>query len=281
MREMHPRLGFQQSLFREDYRGTDKIGMGLSDAEFLRQTLRRLEDLPRPFLAFLMTLSTHHPYEIPEREVRLRLPHDLQDTVLGRYLQAVHYTDGAIGEFVRELEAGGLLDQTVLVIYGDHAAHLGLGDDYFLGRVLEQHADWGPSTRGEFDATLWRARHTVPLLIHLPGDAAAARRFGSAGHLDIAPTLLNLLGIEGHEMVGLGRDLTRGENSVVVFRDGSFVEGSAYCRPATTNGERPGCWDARTGQAVDPTPYRSRFDQAREHLEVSDLLVTGDLIPRR
>jgi phosphoglycerol transferase MdoB-like AlkP superfamily enzyme len=279
MREMHPRLGFGTSLFRESYAQTETVGMGLSDAEFLRQTLPRIAALDRPFLAFLMTLSTHHPYEIPPALVRLRLPYFLDDTVLGRYLQAVHYVDAAIGDFVADLDAEGLLDDSILVVYGDHEAHLGLGDDYFLSRVLETYAG-APESSGEFDPALWVARTTLPLIIHLPDDRAAGTRSTSAGQLDVAPTLLTLLGIQDHEMVALGRDLSAGKNSLVVFRDGSFVEGRAYCGPTDSDASLR-CWDTETGAGLETGPFLPRLQEARRHLEVSDLILAGDLIPSR
>ena len=44
------------------------------------------------------------------------------------------------------------------------------------------------------------------------------------GHLDVAPTILSLLGIEDNGSVMLGQDLTAERPSLVVFRDGSFAD---------------------------------------------------------
>ena len=46
---------------------------------------------------------------------------EFEGTLLGKYLQTVHYFDTVFGEFLTRLEADGLLDQSVLVVYGDHA----------------------------------------------------------------------------------------------------------------------------------------------------------------
>ena len=48
----------------------------------------------------------------------------LNNTKLGNYIRSVHYADEAIGEFINKLDSEGLLDNTVLVIYGDHDARM-------------------------------------------------------------------------------------------------------------------------------------------------------------
>ena len=48
----------------------------------------------------------------------------MEGTELGRYFKSVHYADSAIGDFVDDLDKEGLLDNTVLVIYGDHDAKI-------------------------------------------------------------------------------------------------------------------------------------------------------------
>ena len=55
--------------------------MGLSDASFFRQVSERLESLPQPFYAFLITLTNHYPWPELEGFVGLELPEDLQGTV--------------------------------------------------------------------------------------------------------------------------------------------------------------------------------------------------------
>ena len=61
---MHPIVRLPaESLFETDFMLTDQIGWGLNDRDFLQQMVPRLEDLPRPFGAWLITLSLHHPFD--------------------------------------------------------------------------------------------------------------------------------------------------------------------------------------------------------------------------
>jgi len=271
-RVMDRSLGIQRTYFREAFRGRP-VGMGLGDAEFLQQTIPLMKRERAPFLGYLVTLSTHHPYRMPDELKKFPVP-GLEGTLLSDYLHAVHYADEALGAFLKKLEEEGLLDESVLVVYGDHDAQLGPPEH--LEKLLTRYAGFGRRAPG-FDARYWREENRLPLIIRLPHGEHAGVRSTSAGHLDLGPTVLGLLGIGGHDMVMLGRDLTQGKDALVVFRDGSFVLGDTVCLPRRS---RPGCSNVRTGAAVDGDGLQSRFAEARWQLDVSDMVLMGDLIPR-
>ena len=273
MATAHPAYGIQRSWFRERFDQGEQLGMGLSDASFFRQVVPMLADEREPFMAFLVTLSTHYPHQLP---AGLRTPSldEPPGSLAGDYLQSVHYLDRAVGGLIADLERSGLLDRSVLVLFGDHVA---LGDDDLVG-LLSRHGGYPDRTPG-FDPFYWRAARRLPLLIHLPGDSAAGVRSGTAGHLDIAPTLLTLLGIDAPRMPALGRDLTREGHSLVVFRDGSFVVGDTVCVHRSASIAARTCRLFGTGGEIDPQSLRHRFEDARERLEASDVLLSGDLIP--
>ena len=267
MRAMHAGLGFQRSYFEDRYQMTELIGPWLADHEFFAQTTPLLKAQPAPFMAFLLTASNHHPYRLPPEHRDLVLG-DLEGTLLGDYLQAVSYFDRAFGAFVDQLRAAGLLDTSVIVLYGDH--HGFLGDPPELARLL------GIRARDEY--RILQARKKVPLMIRLPHGERAGVRTVTGGHLDIAPTLLSLLGIRHESGLMLGRDLTQGQSSLVVFRDGSFTDGTTWY--AHRAGVAAGtCYAVATGARVDCAVVAAQRREARARLEVSDLVVRGDLVP--
>lgn len=269
---MHRQLGFRESYFREFFGPGEKIGMGLGDREFLRRALPLLARQPEPFLAYLITLSSHHPYPLPAAHKALRLG-DLEGTLVGDYLHSVHYADGAIGEFVRGLETRGLLDRSVLVLYGDHKAKLG---EEHLQRLPGVGAGVVSSPTAKLRA--WRERHRIPLLIRLPGGAHAGTYSPSGSQLDILPTVLGLLGVRDSGTVTLGRDLSGGTNSFVAFRNGSFALGDTLCVTPTASDVHALCGDVGSGETLDAARLRPQFQRARQRLRVSDQLVVGDLI---
>lgn len=267
MASMHPALGFQRSYFEETFRLVEPVGLWLSDREFFAQTVPRLRAQPLPFMAFLLTASNHHPYRLPAAEKRLSLG-ALEGTLLGDYLHSVHYFDRAFGEFVDRLHQEGLLDTSVVVVYGDHQGFL--GDPPELARLL------GFSEGDEYRTV--RTRKNVPLLVRLPQAEAAGVRANTGGHLDIAPTVLSLLGVHDRSSVMLGQDLTHGRHALVAFRDGSFTNGAIwYVRRGS--GAQGACYAVATGRAIGCGAIEAARRDVRERLKVSDLIVRGDMIP--
>lgn len=264
---MHPSLGFQRSFFEKNYQPIERIGSWLSDRQFFAQTVPILKAQPAPFMAFLLTSSVHHPFRLPPPDRALALG-SMEGTLLGDYLQLVRYFDRAFGEFVEQLRQAGLLETSVIVVYGDH--HAFLSDPPGLGRLL------GFADMDEFRALQIRKR--LPLLIRLPHGEAAGVQTAAGGHLDIGPTVLSLLGVSDSSSVMLGTDLTRGRDSLVVFRDGSFTDGATwYVRRIAS--KPPACFDAKTGRSIDCSVAAERRREAQARLQISDLIIRGDLIP--
>jgi phosphoglycerol transferase MdoB-like AlkP superfamily enzyme len=169
----------------------------------------RLEQLPRPFGAWLITLSLHHPFDaFPDAHKVLRLG-ALEGTSFGNYLHTMRFFDQALEDFKTALARDGLLDDSVLVIFGDHDA--GFTRDASLARTI------GIGT----DAAAWTLNDRVPVFIrsHRWGGSGGAGGAGGsddelvgarampAGQTDLAPTVLALLGIDPAPLPYLGRNL--------------------------------------------------------------------------
>jgi lipoteichoic acid synthase len=270
--KLNPRYGFHSSFYEDTFDPNDFLGAWLSDDQFFSQMVPRLEGRPEPFFAYMQTSSHHHPYKLPHHYQHLQLGR-YQGTLLGDYLQSAHLFDRAFGQFVERLRGSGMLDRTMIVLYGDHQGFL--GDPHELGELL------GRPQWCEYDR--FSVRKRTPLVIRLPGGAHAGERPVVGGHLDVAPTVLSLLGIDiddGDYEVMLGRDLTRERPSLVVFRDGGFADDTHYYIQRFGTEDGPVCLEIATGRPVDCTTLEDQRRAARERLEISDLIVQGDLIPR-
>lgn len=213
--EIERAMGFQHSYSKKDFVQDEKIGMGLSDRSKLRQMLDKLDELDSPFHALIYTTSSHSPFELRGRE-RLDLG-EIHDDLEGRYLQAINYADHAVGEFIEGLRERGILDRSVLVIYGDHhGLNRRIAD-------LEELLDLPP----EAERAWFAEERRVPLLIRLPNGEGAGVRTVMGAHIDLPPTLLGLLGIPRAGVPMLGRDLLGPEpgpnREVAAFADGSAL----------------------------------------------------------
>lgn len=153
-------------------------------------------------------------------------------------------------------------------MYGDHQAYL---DGTRLRGLL------GSGKLSQYDS--FQLRKRVPLLIRLPERLASGVRAVRGGHIDIAPTILNLIGIIPDDIVMFGKDLTQGTDSFVVFRDGSFVDGKHLFLNGFGTISTSRCYEVASGKLFDCGPLEGKRRDALEQLEMSDLILRGNLIP--
>jgi lipoteichoic acid synthase len=212
--EAYPSMGFESYFSKEHFEQDEVHNLLLGDKTFLRQTAKRLGDLTAPYYAFIMTLTSHHPFTFLEGYDAIDVG-SFEGTIVGDYIQSIHYTDAAIGQFYATLKREGILDETLMVLYGDHAA--------FNYNEKDQDAlsEW-------FDADMQELleqikANQVPLIIRLPGEAEPKLISDNAGMIDIYPTVANLLGLESEYL--MGRDLLNTEEGIVILKGGSFVKG--------------------------------------------------------
>jgi hypothetical protein len=156
-----------------------------SDLDLARRVIERYDarDRQRPLFFSIYTASMHPPYSLPATEgPRPREPEEA-------YLRALAFTDRALGQIFEHLRRCGTLDRTILIVVGDHA----------------QPSDWHYAN----DATIGlpnAGRTWTSLLIAAPGLPAGTLVDQAVSHVDVAPTLLGLLGLRcSHHF--LGQDL--------------------------------------------------------------------------
>jgi len=273
---MHPSYGFRHTLFEPDFRLTEQIGWGLNDRDFLQQMLPHLTTLQRPFLAWLITLSLHHPFEdFPAAHKVLKLG-PLEGTSFGNYLHTMRFFDEALEDFKVALAKNGLLDASVMVVFGDHDA--GFARDEALATLLGIGARGGAETAGNDVAAeaAWVLNDRVPLFIRAPGLRGV--RVMPAGQTDVAPTLLALAGIDPAPLPYVGRNLLGAADSGPVARPyGDWLDGQHLF---LTRGADHVCVDLGRRLAADRERCRLADEAARHARDVSRLVVVDDLQQR-
>jgi arylsulfatase A-like enzyme len=143
----------------------------------LRAWLDRQVETGTPFFATIMTNVGHFPYRTPmDWPVRQfgGVPEARND-----YYNAVAYADGFVGAVVDELTARGVLDDTLLIVLGDH------------GEAFNEHGlVW--HTGVPYEEAL-----RIPGLVRLPGPVRRAGRIeGLRQQIDVWPTVAAVLGLE-------------------------------------------------------------------------------------
>jgi phosphoglycerol transferase MdoB-like AlkP superfamily enzyme len=267
---VYPHVGFEKYYnIKDGLQLDEKIGIGLSDESFLRQTADQLKELPQPYEAFVVTLTSHGPFNFEGLPHELNLG-SLEGTDAGNYLHAVHYTDKAIGHFIDRLRQDGALDNAVVLLYGDHGGvfRQNSGTADLLGFAPADEVNWT------------RMEKSVPFLIRLPGGAHAGVQPHVAGEADIAPTLAGLLGIHSDKAYFMGRNLLDQPEGIAPFYNGSAMNDQFLFWSTDSNPALGRCYERTTHQQVDVGQCVPLAQQAADRLDVSQLIVTRDLIPK-
>ena len=192
-------------------------------------------DASRPFFLVYLPIAGHHPYASPE-------PGPFEgEGALDAYRNALWYGDRALARLLGGLRERGLEQETLTVVFGDH------------GEAFGQHD-------GNFGHTLfaWDENVRVPLVVSAPGLVGPSRARQVASVVDVAPTILDLVGEPvpaGYEGASL---LSGPPRMAFVFTD--YALGWA--------GLRDGCWKYLLELEAD----RSRlFDVCQDPGETRDL----------
>ncbi len=200
-------IGFEKTMDISNFNMEEVIGLGISDGSYLNQIQPLAAKQPQPFHMHIVTLTSHGPFDIPEKYRELNLDKKLDQTKLGGYFQSIRYTDRQIGEFISGLSRDGLLDNTVVVIYGDHCGvHKYYQDELYSIQPTE---DW------------WLEENSrIPLIIYqnkLNGEEFKT----NGGPIDILPTISYLLGVDENTYIhtAMGRNLLKTAKDFAVITE--------------------------------------------------------------
>jgi lipoteichoic acid synthase len=157
---------------------------GKDDACTAEELMEWIEkDKEKPFFAMMWTYQTHYPYFVNGEEQIFTEA----DPFFNRYLNAVRHNDMVLGKIVRQLKERKLYESTLLVVVGDH------------GEAFGRHGQ------------ITHARKIYEENLHVPcvfiNPAFEQQKLASVGGLiDVAPTVLNVLGYQAPEQ-WLGENL--------------------------------------------------------------------------
>lgn len=264
---MYREMKYDRFFSKKDFDMTDVQGWSLSDKAFFAQSLSYMKDIQQPFYSFLITLTSHHPYYVPKDGNKLDTG-AFEGTIFGNYLQSIHYVDEAFGQFVDQMKQQGLLDNTILIIYGDHDNSIKDQSDYekFLDRELNA-------------LDMEQIMNQVPLLIHLPDGGNAGVYPEAAGMMNVTPSILHLLGVSSEPYYWIGSQLFDGRPRLIPLRSGAFSDENVFYLPSETAGLEGGtCYDLATRQPTDIQACREGYDETQKELKISDQVITYDLL---
>lgn len=250
-RIMYQAIGYDKFYAKTDYDIDEVIGLGISDKSFFRQStekIKKINEEHQNFYGTVIMLTNHTPFAEVDKygEFDLALHETvyneatgtyeqvdypyLENTKLGRYLKSVHYADSALGEFINELDEAGVLENTVIVLYGDHDARLPK-EDYQKMYNYDKTTDGILPETSEgyinFDSYQYELNRKVPFIIWTKDGKYKEVNSNVMGMYDVSPTLGNMFGF--NNPYALGNDIFNiGEDNIVVFPTGNWVTNKVY-----------------------------------------------------
>ncbi|MBF0707465.1 LTA synthase family protein [Guptibacillus hwajinpoensis] len=258
--KVYENIGFNHFFSNKDYPNQKKIGMALNDKNFLTTSIEHMETLKEPYFAFMVALTSHTPYEIPEEERDLDLS-GYDDPMLKRYYQTVYYVDQAVGLMVDELKQKGMWEDSLVIFYGDHDS--GLTNE---GSEMRKEAN----VESAVDA--FELDRQVPLFIKKPNEGSGQVIKENGGQIDIAPTIADMLNMEMPYM--MGNSLLDDQPNLTAFRDGSFRYRNYYYEADLTEDAGNGtCYDVSTEEKVSLDKCDDQIEKVPEQLRLSDAII--------
>lgn len=180
-----PFNGFDKLYSVEDYDKEAELGpFGVPDDYLFSFAAQKLKQQKQPFFATILTTSNHEPYIIPEA---------FRNKLADKSLDAVHYADWAIGQFMQQCSKQPWYKNTVFVFVSDHGLNIG---KQVSGFALNYHH--------------------IPLLIHQPGKLQGKVVPQFMQQVDVYPYLMSLLQLP-HINNTLGVSPTEHQRKMVYF----------------------------------------------------------------
>jgi len=150
---------------------------GVWDEPFFKFFGEKLNGFKQPFLASIFSVSSHHPFKVPEKYA-------------GKFkkgsapiLEVVGYTDFSLKEFFSEISKTSWFNNTLFVLTADHT---------------------NESVHKEFQNNF--GSYSIPIIFYKPGSDLKGMKNRIAQQIDIMPTILSYLNYD-EEYFAFGNDL--------------------------------------------------------------------------
>lgn len=294
---IHPRYGYNKFFnYTNDYVIDETLGLGLSDSSFFRQSIPKIKQVSENntnFYGNLIMLTNHTPFvaadtvdydvdykyetidETTGEIVTVSAPY-MEETTLGNYLKTVHYADQTIGEFIDGLDKEGLLENTVIVIYGDHDSKLKKSEYrrlYNYDPYTDSLLDKDDENYKEVDYYSYELNRKVPLIIWTKNKKFNTEIKEVMGMYDVGPTLGNMFGFENK--YSLGHDIFSTTDNIVVFPNGNWVTDKMYYSSSKNEGKL-----LNLDETVSADYITENSAYAEKLISISNSIIIHDMIKK-
>ena len=222
--KIHPNMGSQNyydvNALNMTY--SNVYGAWPSDVTLMEEYLKKLDDISGNFMSYITTVTTHQPYSSQSEygdKYLDKFENASYSLELKRYLSKMTELDNAIGVLIDGLKERNLLDDTIIVLFGDHYPYAINLD--ILNEILDR------------DLTNYE-NEKVPLIIYDSSLKETITMDEYTSYINLVPTIANLFDLDYDPRYYMGEDLFSSDyQSIVVFYDYSWKNEYAYYNSST------------------------------------------------
>lgn len=196
----------------------EQAGEFYSDEGFFEEAVKIMNSYERKFCTTLVSVTTHIPFYltgVSNLEEKVTITQEdvsmYENETFRNYIISCNFVDYAFGKFIEDLEETGLMENSILIVYGDHGASLTATDD--LIKLYEEneieYTDFENTTKDVH----------VPFGIKIPNVEGAKTVENAVAKIDIKPTILDLLNVEDKFSIG---------SSIFTSKDYAFIKGLGF-----------------------------------------------------
>lgn len=169
--------------------------------------LNQYNETKQPFMAYLITVSTHTPYDDNRNALKTNLEYIESvidaDSQVQYYMAAMKDLDEGLGLMIDQFKEAGILEDTVFVMFSDHYSY-GMHHDV----IWSYYTDYA----GDFHRI-----HNVPFMIWSPGMEDGAIIENACSQFEVFPTVANLFNLEYDPTFTVGNDVFNNEENLIVY----------------------------------------------------------------
>ena len=158
--------GMNEFMENNSTNGNYDSDWGIFDDKFLLYTKNQLDVFQQPFFATVFTISSHHPYVVPEEYQNLF-------TEKRQELNALRYADFSLQNFFEAAKHSTWFKNTLFVFVADHTVPY----------------SFEPDVTNDFISPV--DKHRIPIIFYNPGDSSFVAKDGKiVQQTDIVPSIL-------------------------------------------------------------------------------------------
>ena len=201
-----PNMGFKQVFGESAIKNVSKNRFGAHDGDLFELVHQKLMQAKQPTFNFIMTLSNHPPYGVPESFISPityeNTPQELKNKILDKdnfngRMRSLAYADQALGNYMQKAQESRYFKETLFVLTSDHSHDMNL----------------------KWESEEFYQQKKIPLIFYSPNllKITATTYENQGSHLDLPATLLSLISTSPAKLHSWGRSLFEAPSNKMLF----------------------------------------------------------------